>query len=394
MVDRDIRIAVVGAGVAGLTVAALLRDRGVDCRVFERAPRLVAVGAGIQLSPNGVRVLHGLGLRDSLAATGVRARAIETRSWADGAPIARTPLGDRCEELYGAPYYLIHRADLHRCLTSLLPASAVELGRACARVEERPDAVRLHFTDGTMADADLVIGADGVHSVVRRSVVRDAPRYAGYAVHRGLVPASVVPSFRDDPRVMFWLGPGRHVTYYPVAGGRTVHFSAVGVSPEESPGGGPEDLGAAFGHWHEEVRRVVTSASSVTRWGLYDRDIPDRYATGRVVLLGDAAHPTLPYLSQGANQALEDVTTLVGCLDARPGAPQEAVRQYESLRLPRTAEVHRRARRLAEEFHLPDGPECTDRDQRMRATQDPTHLAWLYGRTAGLPDASDLAPRP
>jgi salicylate hydroxylase len=394
MAVREIRIAVVGAGVAGLVVASLLRGRGIGCRVFERAPRLSAVGAGIQLSPNGMRVLHGLGLADPLSAGGVRAGAIETRSWADGARIARTPLGGRCEELYGAPYLLIHRADLHRCLASLLPDGAVETGRACVRVEERADDVRLHFEDGSVETADLVIGADGVHSVVRRSVVRDEARFAGYAVHRGLVPADVVPSFRNDPRVMFWLGPGRHVTYYPVAGGRTVHFSAVSASPDAERDAGPEDLGAAFEGWHEEVRRVVTAASSVTRWGLYDRDVPDRYATARVVLLGDAAHPTLPYLSQGANQALEDAAVLARCLADHQGAPGEAVRRYETLRLPRTAEVHRRARRLAEEFHLPDGPRCAERDLRMRATEDPAHLEWLYGRAPGVPAESDLVPQP
>ncbi|MFF6809193.1 FAD-dependent monooxygenase [Streptomyces sp. NPDC012403] len=397
MAPSKAQVAIVGGGVAGLVTATLLHGHGMDVRLFERTPVLGAVGAGIQLSPNGVRVLHRLGLADALARTGVRAGAIETRRWDDGSPIARVPHGTLCDERFGAPYYLIHRADLQRCLVSALPEGIVELGKGCTRLVERPDTVELHLTDGSVTTADLVIGADGVHSVVRTAVVDDAPRFSGYSVHRGLVPAEVVPSFTRDPRVVFWLGPERHVTYYPIAGGDTVHFSAVGVSPDTRSGstsapGAVEDLDAAFAGWHEEVRRVVTAAASVTRWDLFDRDMAGRYATDRVVLLGDAAHPTLPYLSQGANQALEDAVVLARCLeDARPGDLTGAVRRYEELRLPRTAEVHRRARALGRTFHLPDGPHQERRDRDMRARQDLEHLDWLYGHDAA---AATTAPGP
>lgn len=392
------RVAIVGGGIAGLVTATILHGRGVDCRVYERSPVFGAVGAGIQLSPNGMRILHRLGLANALARTGVRARAIETRRWLDGEPIATTPHGADCEKLYGAPYCLIHRADLQRCLLSVVPEGVVELGRSCVRVVERPDEVELHFADGHVVSADLVIGADGVHSAVRRAVVDDRLRYSGYSVHRGLVPADAVPSFRHDPRVMFWLGPGRHVTYYPVAGGRTVHFSAVGVSAEPlsptSADARVEDLDAAFTGWHDEVRRVVTAADSVTRWGLYDRDIAPAYVTARVALVGDAAHPTLPYLSQGANQALEDVIALTRCLlEGEPRRPETALRAYASLRMRRTAEVHGRARLLGEAFHLPDGPEQAARDRRMRRHQGLEHLNWLYGHEAA-PAATASVPSP
>jgi 3-amino-4-hydroxybenzoate 2-monooxygenase len=400
MAEPKAQIAIVGGGVAGLVTATLLHGHGVDVRVFEQSPVFGTVGAGIQLSPNGVRVLYGLGLADLLAETGVRAEAIETRRWDDGSPIARVPHGASCGELFGAPYYLIHRADLQRCLLSALPEGTVELGKGCARVVERPGEVELHLTDGSVTSADLVIGADGVHSVVRGAVVEDEPRFSGYSVHRGLVPAEVVPSFKDDPRVMFWLGPGRHVTYYPVVGGDTVHFSAVGVSADARPGSSSsdhevQDLEAAFAGWHEEVRRVTTAAESVTRWGLFDRDMTDRYATDRVVLLGDAAHPTLPYLSQGANQALEDSVVLARCLrDAAPGDLTTAVRRYEALRRPRTAEVHRRARELARTFHLPDGEQQAARDREMSANQDLEHLDWLYGYDAETAAAGTTDPEP
>ncbi|SFY20000.1 FAD-dependent monooxygenase [Streptomyces atratus] len=385
MTKAKARIAIVGGGIAGLVTATLLHAHGADVRIFEQSQQFGAVGAGIQLSPNGVRVLYRLGLADALAETGVRAGAIETRRWNDGSPIARVEHGADCDELFGAPYYLIHRADLQHCLLSALPEGIVELGKGCAGVVERPDEVELHLTDGSVTGADLVIGADGVHSVVRKAVVDDEPRFSGYSVHRGLVPADVMPSFKDDPRVMFWLGPKRHVTYYPVVGGDTVHFSAVCATadgrPESSSSGREtEDLDAAFAGWHEEVRQVVTAAESVTRWGLFDRDLAARYTTDRVVLLGDAAHPTLPYLSQGANQALEDAVVLARCLrEAGPGDLTPAVHRYERLRRPRTAEVHRRARELARTFHLPDGAHQVARDRGMGASQSLQHLDWLYG---------------
>ncbi|BBC36114.1 hypothetical protein SGFS_074080 [Streptomyces graminofaciens] len=388
MAPSKAQVAIVGGGVAGLVTATLLHGHGMDVRLFEQTPVFGAVGAGIQLSPNGVRVLYRLGLADALARTGVRAGAIETRRWDDASLIARVPHGARCDERFGAPYYLIHRADLQRCLVSALPEDVVELGRGCVRLVERPDTVELHLTDGSVTTADLVIGADGVHSVARRAVVDDEPRFSGYSVHRGLVPAEVMPSFTHDPRVVFWLGPERHVTYYPIVGGDMVHFSAVGVSPDARSGsssvpGTTEDLDAAFAGWHEEVRRVVTAAESVTRWDLYDRDMACRYATDRVVLLGDAAHPTLPYLSQGANQALEDAVVLARCLrEAGPGTPTGAVRRYQGLRMPRTADIHRRARALGRTFHLPDGAHQERRDRDMRARQSLEHLDWLYGHDA------------
>ncbi|MBD0740985.1 FAD-dependent monooxygenase [Streptomyces sp. CBMA152] len=399
MAHRKARIAIVGGGIAGLVTATLLHRTGIDVRLFEQSPAFGAVGAGIQLSPNGVRVLHRVGLADALTATAVPARSIETRRWDDATPIARVPHGTACGERFGAPYYLMHRADLQRSLLSVVPQDIVELGKGCTRVVERPDGVELHLTDGSVARADLVVGADGVHSAVRKAIVDDRPRFSGYAVHRGLVPAGLVPSFRDDPRVLFWLGPRRHVTYYPIEAGDTVHFSAVGATDRPpapaSTGGAVEDLDAAFTGWHDQVREVITAARSVTRWDLYDRDIPPRYATDRIVLLGDAAHPTLPYLSQGANQALEDAAVLARCLlECDPGNWARALRRYETLRLPRTAEVHRRARALGTAFHLPDGPDQAARDRAMGADQSLAHLDWLYGYDAAAPDPSSPSPAP
>ncbi|MFD9793122.1 FAD-dependent monooxygenase [Streptomyces sp. NPDC059070] len=399
MPDSKTRVAIVGGGIAGLVTATLLHRGGIEVRLFEQSPAFGAVGAGIQLSPNGVRVLHRLGLAHALTAQAVPARAIETLRWDDGTRIARVPHGADCGQRHGAPYYLMHRADLQRCLLSVAPLESVGLGLGCTGVTERADGAEVHLTDGSVVLADLVVGADGVHSAVRRAVVEDRPRFSGYAVHRGLVPAALVDTFRDDPRVLFWLGPRRHVTYYPIESGDTVHFSAVGATDRAplaaSTDGAVEDLDTAFAGWHEQVRHVITSARSVTRWDLYDRDVAPRYATDRVVLLGDAAHPTLPYLSQGANQALEDAAVLARCLTAHhPADWARALRHYEALRLPRTAEVHRRARALGDTFHLSDGPAQSARDRAMGADGDLAHLDWLYGYDAEAAGPRTPGPAP
>lgn len=378
------RVAVVGAGVSGLAVAILLRRRGIRCDVYEKSRALSAIGAGIQLSPNGARILHDLGAEPSMRRRAITAGAIETRRWDDGTLLSRIPHGALCEDRFGAPYYLVHRADLQACLVDLLPPGRLHLGRAVSTVVEHDDRVELRFPDGGSTTADVVIGADGVHSALRGAVVDDRPLFAGYSVYRGLVPASAVPSFADDPRVMFWLGPGRHVTYYPVSSGRTIHFSAVCAdpagadSPRSSPAGSA-DLVTGFDGWHEEVTRVLGSAGSVTRWGLYDRNLSARCRTRRVALVGDAAHPMLPFLSQGASQALEDAVVLADCLTADPAEVPDGLRKYEALRRPRTAEVHARSRTRAETFHFPDGPLQSARDADLADAADLAHLDWLYG---------------
>ncbi|MFE0171097.1 FAD-dependent monooxygenase [Streptomyces sp. NPDC059002] len=376
------RVAVVGAGVSGLALAILLRRRGVRCDLYEKSAALGAVGAGIQLAPNGARVLHELGAEHLVRRRGIAARAIETRRWDDSSLLSRVPHGQACEERFRAPYYLIHRADLQSCLVELLPPGALHLGRAVHGVVQHEDHVELRLADGETATADVVIGADGVHSALRAAVVRDAPRFSGHSVYRGLVAADAVPSFAADPRVMFWLGPGRHITYYPVAAGRTVHFSAVCADPDgAAPRTSAVDTGqlmAEFDGWHDEVRHVLAAAGNVTRWGLFDRDLADRYCDRRVALMGDAAHPMLPYLSQGAGQALEDALALADCVVSGADLPS-ALRQYEKQRIARTAEVHRQSRIRATMFHFADGPLQRRRDALLGGHRDLGHLEWLYG---------------
>ncbi|WP_326698875.1 FAD-dependent monooxygenase [Streptomyces sp. NBC_01754] len=384
MTAAGMRVAVVGAGVSGLAVAILLRRRGVRCDVYEKSNALDAIGAGIQLSPNGARILHDLGAEPSMRRRGSTAGAIETRRWDDGALLSRVAHGSACEDRFRAPYYLIHRADLQSCLVDLLPPGQLHLGQPVSGAVEHGDRVELRLAKGGSATADVVIGADGVHSGLRGAVVDDEPVFSGHSVYRGLVPASAVPSFAHDPRVMFWFGPDRHVTYYPVSSGRTVHFSAVCADPSagtapRSARAGTAELLAEFDGWHEDVTRVLRTAGPVTRWGLFDRNLSDRFRAGRVALVGDAAHPMLPFLSQGASQALEDAVVLADCLTEHMADVPGALRRYEAVRLPRTAEVHRQARLRAHTFHLPDGPLQAERDAAMARQRDLAHLDWLYG---------------
>jgi salicylate hydroxylase len=378
-------IAIVGGGIAGLAIAAILHQRGQPFELYERAQAFDTVGVGIQLSPNGVGILQQLGLGDALRQAGARAESIDFRHWADGRMIARTPHGQVCENMFGAPYCMIHRGALQRLLLSLLPRTSIRVGTGCVRVTEHVDHAELLLTDGSTVRADLVVGADGVHSAVRQAVVDDEERDSGYVVYRGLVPAERAPFIDGPPNVLFWLGPRRHITYYPISSDRTIHFSAVGVRANEPPAAAGRDahidhLEAVFSDWHPHVRRLVGAAGSVTRWSLRDRDIADRYVTERIALVGDAAHPMLPYLSQGANQALEDAAVLTACLSRWSGgeSPAGPLSAYDSSRIPRTRRIHEAARQRETSFHLDDGETQRTRDAVMSRTESLSGLSWLY----------------
>lgn len=406
MSSNENQIAVVGAGIAGLATAVALARRGLSCRVFEQTERLGEVGAGLQLSPNAVRLLHRWGLADHLRTTAVRAEAIEMRRWSDNGLLRRSPLGAGSEELFGAPYYAVHRADLHRALLEHLPPGTLRLGARCTGVREGPDGVELAFADGSRHRAAVVVGADGIHSVVRGQLVEDAPRYSGESIYRGLVPAERVPFLTAESRVVLWLGPGRHTVCYPVSAGKAVSFAATAPAEDwytESwtAEGRVADLLAAYADWHPHVRELFAAADRVTRWALHDRDPVARWTTDRLAIVGDAAHPMLPFFAQGANQAVEDAASLAVCLadaglgdagtggstgggtgGADPAVVRAALGRYLRTRLQRTGEIQRISRRNTSMLHLPDGPEQRDRDRHLAATADPRGEAWLYGYDA------------
>jgi salicylate hydroxylase len=385
MSKDGIRVAVVGAGIAGLTLAAALTGAGVRCRVYERAPRLGEVGAGIQLSPNATRLLHRLGAGAALEAVTVRPEAIEMHRWDSGALLMRTALGRACEDMYGAPYYCLHRADLHALLLAMLPEDVLRLDARCVAVTDRDGPAEIRFADGSVEHADVVVGADGIHSVIRQALVSDEPRFSGQAVYRGLIPADRLPHLLEEPKVLLWLGPGQHCVCYPISSGRTISFVATtpaGHWRTESwtEEGKLADVVEAYQGWHQEVQSLLWAATTVTRWALHDRPPIDRWSGRRMTIVGDAAHPMLPFGAQGANQAIEDAITLAACLRGVAGAGvREALRRYEEIRRPRTAYVQKTILDNARNHHFADGEEQRARDRSMDENWGLRSQEWLFG---------------
>lgn len=381
-------VAIVGAGIAGLTLAAELARVGTGFRIFEQAARLGEVGAGIQLAPNAVRLLHRLGLTDALRDVAVRPEAIELRRWDDGRVIARTALGSECEDRYSAPYYTVHRGDLHGALVEAVGAGTVELDRRCESVQETADGVRIDFAGGTAATAGLVVGADGIHSSVRKRLSADRPRYSGQGIYRAVIPGEAVPAMRAEPKVVLWLGPRQHLVCYPVSSGEQLSVAATTPVVEWQPESwtapaSSGDLRSAYAGWHPDVQAIVEAAEEVTLWALHDRDPIPSWSTGRIALLGDAAHPMLPFFAQGANQAIEDATVLAACLalagqdDAAP-----ALARYARIRRDRTERVQGISRRNSSALHLDEGPPPQDQAAAPSPSQRLAEQDWLYGYDA------------
>ncbi|GDY32761.1 FAD-dependent monooxygenase [Gandjariella thermophila] len=385
----ELRVAVVGAGIAGLTVAAALSRADVTCEVYEQTAHLREIGAGIQVSPNGSRLLHRLGLGHLLDRVAVRPSAIEVRRWCDDTVVARTILGDACVELYDAPYYCVHRADLHHSLLESLPLGMVHLGRRCVAVTEYDDRVELEFADGSRTAVDVLIGADGIRSTIRRSMVDDAPRFSGHCVYRGLVPVERVAGLFDEHRVVIWMGPEQHCVAYPIRGGTAVSFAAsapAGEWREESwsQRGRREDVLAAYAGWSRDLLALLSTPDSPSRWALYDREPVKQWSTDRVALVGDAAHPMLPFGAQGAAMGMEDAVVLAGCLaGATPGGVPDALVRYEELRRPRVERVHQFIRANEKSHHVSGEDEQRRRDEELRGDFGLRARAWLFGYDAG-----------
>jgi salicylate hydroxylase len=392
-----VRVAVVGGGIGGLSAALCLLRAGIgDVMVYERSGALHEIGAGVQLSPNGSRVLHGLGLADALDGVAVRPRTGDMRRWQDWALLSTSPLGDVVEAEYRFPYYHVHRADLHRVLAARVPPRCLALGRRLVGFDAAGEGVVLRFADGASAAADVVVGADGIHSAVRQELLgAESPRFSGNSAWRGMVPAERVADLGLPVASTVVMGPGRHFVYYFVSAGR--HVNWVGVAPSETwtreswtTAGRLDDALADFAGWNPVVRRLIVEAAAdrdsdeLYRWALYDRDPLPVWGDGPVTLLGDAAHPMLPFMAQGACQAIEDAAVLASCLRELTD-PEPALRRYEDLRRERTARVQLAARHNETVFHLPDGPDQRDRDRRLAATsgeQTVHRSGWVFGYDA------------
>jgi salicylate hydroxylase len=361
-VSRADPVLIVGAGIGGLTCALALLQRGIDVEVYEQATELREIGAGVQISANGTRVLVSLGLAHALDACSVRPDAKEIRHWRSGRTWKLFDLGVVSEQRYGAPYLFIHRGDLHRLLADAVQAhkpEAIHVGARCIGLEQSADAVRLRLEDGRSPQGRLLIGADGVHSAVRAAVFGAArPEFTGLMAWRGVIPRERLPAGRMPLAGTNWIGPGRHVVHYPLRRGELLNF--VGVVERDdwqieswTAQGTREECLADFAGWHGDVCRLIEAIDVPFKWALMTRAAMSRWSEGRVTLLGDACHATLPMLAQGAVMAIEDGIVLARCL-AKYGADHEtAFARYEAARLFRTTRVVDGSAENARRFHNP-----------------------------------------
>lgn len=370
---------IVGAGIGGVTAALALIDAGLDVELYERNGTLSEIGAGIQISPNGVKVLDRLGLRDMIDAVAFRPEALEMRIGTTGTRIFSIPMREEAVRRYGAPYYHVHRVDLLKLLAQALRArstNAIHLNREVQSYAQTATGVTVTFTDGSRAVGDVLIGADGIHSRVRAAMLGDTPaRFTGNTAWRVVIPAAEV---RDlvPPAACVWVGPGRHAVTYYLRRGELVNF--VGVverkdwqSESWAERGDKADLIGDFQGWAKPIARVIDQAGECYRWALFDRDPLTKWRDGRIALLGDACHPMLPFLAQGAVMAIEDAWVLSRKLKAATDIPS-ALAAYETERKPRTTRVQRGARAQMGLYH-----------QRGAARQLATYgPMWLAARLA------------
>jgi len=385
----ECRVAVVGGGIGGLAAAAFLRRAGLAATVYEQAGELGEVGAGVIVAPNAARLLRRLASPLALGEVGVPLETgWEFRRWADGAVLFAQRLGEECVRRYGEHTWTLHRADLLDLLRCAVPADAIRLGRRCTGAEQDEGGVTLHFAGGGRERADVVIAADGIHSVLRDHVTTaSAPRESGLCAWRSLVPASAAPEFASRPVQTLWLGHRHHLVHYPVSAGRLVNIVAfsplrAGEVESWSAAGRREDLAAEFAGWDPRLGELIGAAERVGRWTVLDRAPLPRWVRGRVALLGDAAHPMLPFFAQGAGQAIEDAAVLAACLAASPSDPLQALGRYERVRVPRASRVQEASRGRIAHHHLADGPQQRARDAAF-AKEDPlSHNDWLYAHDA------------
>ncbi len=343
---NKLSVAVVGAGMGGLAVAATLRQVGIDVQVYEQAARFARIGAGIQMMPNSMKVLREIGVEERLRKTAFAPYSHLNRVGDTGEVTRELPMP---ESLYNAPYLCMHRADLHGALASAVPADIIHLNKKLVGLDQTRGQVMLKFADGTSAQADAAIGADGVHSVVRDIIIGpDAPIHKGRIAYRAVFPAALMNGGDIGPSRTKWWGKDRHIViYYTNVARSEVYFvtsvpeSAEWLTQESwSAKGDVKELRAAYEGFHEQVRMVLNACPDCHKWAILEREPLPRWSDGRVALLGDACHPMTPYMAQGAATSIEDAAILARCLDKVEGDDiAGAFKRYEAHRKPRTSLV-------------------------------------------------------
>lgn len=368
---RKPKVVVAGGGIGGLTAALALLRRGIEVEVYEQARALGEIGAGLTLSPNALKAYEGIGVRDRLEAVGFEADWQIVRRWNDGAEVSRV---DRrgWADIFGAPYISLHRADFIGVLAEHLPDGVVRLGAQAVGAETAADGAALRLADGSSAEGDLVLGADGVRSAVRSSVMETgAPRFTGTVCFRGLVPFDRVAPALGTKDWTLYVGPERHVIYYMVRRGEVVNFVAhvdtdTWTGESWTQEADPSEIVDTFAGWHEPLLELLSAADTYYKWALYDRDPIPSWTRGRVTLLGDAAHAMPPFIGQGAGMSVEDAYVLAAALDHLPDDVPAALALYESLRVERANSMVLRARDGRDKYHLKESWDPKPAGERNR----------------------------
>jgi 3-hydroxybenzoate 6-monooxygenase len=393
----DVPILIVGGGIGGMAAALALARAGFTAHIVERSPEFGEIGAGIQLAPNALRILGGLGVLPELAALAVRPRHLVLMHADTGEHLTTVDFGEPFERRYGHPYAVMHRGDLLAVLLRACRADAritLESNREVTELADHGGVARVRLADGGSYECDAVVGADGLWSTARALVSDDQPRTDAFVAYRGTLPASdmallasrdAAPAAADDE--IIWIGPHKHLVQYPIRRGELYNQVAVFRSWRYSPAaelagtwGTPAELDNSFAGACAPVRAGAALVNRDRRWVMYDREPLDNWTTGRITLLGDAAHPMVQYLAQGACQAIEDADCLARQLTACDGDVVKAFAAYQAERIPRTALVQRAARAWGVIWH-DDGPVIPllrDRILTRRERDDYTDLDWLY----------------
>lgn len=390
-----LKVIIVGAGIGGLTAAAALLQRGIDVNVYEQAPELKEVGAGVQLAANGTRVLYALGVGEALKNLSCEAQGKEIRHWQTGKTWKLFDLGPISIERFGFPYFTVYRPDLLAVLADevrRLKPDAIHLGKRCASFEQHAGGVCLNLESGESVYADVMVGADGVHSRVRQGLFgADRAQFSGVVVWRAIVPMELLPAHMARRVGSNWVGPGGHIVHYPLRGGKLMNF--VGALERSdwqveswSFQGTQAELAADFEGWHPDIQSFIQIIKAPNKWALMLRAPLERWSVGRVTIMGDAAHSMLPFLAQGAIMAIEDGFMLARCLERF--APVEALQRFERARLSRTTRVVEGSAANIQRFHNPalanseTGHQFIEREWATSRVSD--RYDWLFRYDATL----------
>jgi len=394
---RAPRIIVIGGGIGGLAVARALILRGIDVTVYEQASRISEFGAGVVMTPNAMKALRSLGVEEAVRAVAFTPQSQVARSWRSGRVIDRAPL-DAYRTHFGAEFCTVHRGDLQELLRQVVGDEHIRLNARCVAISSHATGAHARFENGLDIEADALVGADGIHSVVRSALFgAENPRFTGNVCWRGLVDARRLPPNLVAPEFTLWWGPDGHIVHYYVRRGELLNWVAITEIDEWTEESWSREVDLAevkrtYARWSARLLTLFDASEVCYKWALYDREPLAKWGKDRVTLLGDAAHAMLPYLAQGAAQALEDACVLAADIARTPEDLTGALRRYEDRRIGRTRRILLGARARGKTNHLRSAWARLWRDAqlalRRRFSPNATlhHAEWIYGYDVNRPD--------